>query len=141
MAAALLGAGYVLTVLLQLNPTLPLDLSRLMPVAATVVLFYAAHLTVFFYACLVLRELLAREPFSPAWISVSALSRLAAVAAAAGALLMWLNLRTFSLVLPSATVDVMFNGMLIVAASALLFVGISILRARFGTRLRRVWAL
>jgi predicted AlkP superfamily phosphohydrolase/phosphomutase len=110
-------------------------------VAATVVLFYAAHLTAFFYACLVLRELLAREPFSPAWISVSALSRLAAVAAAAGALLMWLNLRTFSLVLPSATVGVMFNGMLIVAASALLFVGISILRARFGTRLRRVWAL
>jgi len=141
MAAALLGAGYVFAVVLQLNPALPLDPVRLMPIALTVVLFYAAHLTAFFYACLVLRELIAREPFSPAWISVSALSRLAAASAAAGALLMWLNLQTFELVLPPATVDVMFRGMLIVAASALLFVAISVLRARFGTRLRRVWAL
>jgi type I phosphodiesterase/nucleotide pyrophosphatase len=141
VAAALLGAGYVLAVVLQLNPTLPLDPVRLTPLALTVVLFYAAHLTAFFYACLVLRELLASEPFSPAWISVSALSRLAAAAAAAGALLMWLNLRTFELVLPSATVDVMFNGMLMVAASALAFVAISALRAYFGARLRGVWAL
>jgi len=141
MAAALLGAGYVFAVVLQLNPALPLDPVRLMPIALTVVLFYAAHLTAFFYACLVLRELIAREPFSPAWISVSALSRLAAASAAAGALLMWLNLQTFELVLPPATVDVMFRGMLIVAASALLFVAISVLRARFGTRLRREWAL
>ena len=141
MAAALLGAGYVLAVVLQLNPALPLDPVRLMPIALTVVLFYAAHLTAFFYACLVLCSLLAREPFSPAWISVSALSRLATASAAAGALLMWLNLRTFELVLPSATVDVMFRGMLMVAASALLFVVIMVLRAEFGTRLRRVWAL
>jgi Type I phosphodiesterase / nucleotide pyrophosphatase len=88
----------------------------------------------------VLRELLAREPFSPAWLSVTALSRLAAASAAAGALLMWLNLRTFELVLPPATVDVMFNGTLAVASSALLFVVIGLLRARFGDR-RRVWAL
>jgi hypothetical protein len=141
VAAALLGAGYVLAVVLQLNPTLPLDPVRLTPLALTVVLFYAAHLTVLFYACLVLRELLASEPFSPAWISISALSRLAAASAAAGALLMWLNLRTFELVLPSATVDVMFNGMLMVAASAVAFVAISALRAHFGVRLRRVWAL
>jgi hypothetical protein len=141
MAAALLGAGYVFAVVLQLNPTLPLDPVRLMPLALTVVLFYAVHLTAFFYACLVLRELLASEPFSPAWISVSALSRLAAASAAAGALLMWVNLRTFELVLPSATVDVMFKGVLMVAASAVLFGAIGALRAHFGVRLRRVWAL
>jgi hypothetical protein len=141
LAVALLGAGYVLTVVLQLNPALPLDPVRLAPIALTVVLFYAAHLTVFFYACLVLRELFAREPFSPGWISVSALSRLAAASAAAGALLMWLNLKTFELVLPSATVDVMFTGMLMVAASGVLFVAIGVLRARFGARLKRVWAL
>src|SRR5262245_2939584 len=140
MAAALLGAGYVLTVLLQLNPMLPLEPRRLAPVAITVVLFYAAHLTAFFYACLVLRELFAREPFSPAWISVSALSRLAAVSAAAGALLMWMNLRTFELVLPASTVDVMFNGMAIVAVSAVVFVAIGLLRSQYDTR-RKVWAL
>ena len=36
MAAALLGAGYVLVVVLQLNPTLPLDPVRLAPIALTV---------------------------------------------------------------------------------------------------------
>src|SRR4029077_10830500 len=111
------------------------------PLRLAVVLFYAAPLTAFFYACLVLRELLAREPFSPAWISVSALSRLAAVSAAAGALLVVVNLRKFALAPRPATVDVMFTGMLTVAASALLFVVISVLRAQFGTRLRLVWAL
>src|SRR5215475_12376428 len=129
MVAALLGAGYVLAVVIQLNPTLSLDPSRLAPVALTIVLFYAANLTAFFYACLVLRELLAREAPSPAWFSVTVLSRLAAASATAGALLMWLNLRTFELVLPSRTVDVMFKGMLMVAASAFLFVVIGSLRA------------
>src|SRR5215510_7128227 len=103
MAAALLGAGYVFAVVLQLNPTLSLDPARLAPLALTVVLFYATHLTAFFYACPLVRDLLARKPFSPAWFSVTAVSRLAAVSAAGGALLMWLNLRTFDLVLPSGT--------------------------------------
>jgi predicted AlkP superfamily phosphohydrolase/phosphomutase len=140
IAAALLGAGYVLTVVLQLNPTLPLDPVRLAPVAVPVLLFYAAHLTALFYACLVLRELIAREPFSPGWLSVTTLSRLAAVSAAAGALLMWLNLQTFELVLAARTVDAMFNGMLMVAASALLFVVIGSLRAPPGSRLHQVRA-
>jgi type I phosphodiesterase/nucleotide pyrophosphatase len=141
MAAALLGAGYVLTVVLQLNPTLSLDPLRLAPLALTIVLFYAAHLTASFYACLVLRELLAREPFAPAWLSVTVLSRLSAASAAAGALLMWLNLQTFELVLAPRTADVMFKGMLMVAASALLFVMIGSLRAQPGSRLRQLRAL
>jgi len=136
----LLGAVYVLTLVLQLNPTLPLDPARLTPVALTVVLFYAAHLTVFFYACLVLRVLFARDVFSPAWISVAVVSRLAAAAAATGALLMWLNLRTFELVLPPPTVDLMFKGLLILAASALLFAVVGVLRTHFAG-LRRIWAL
>jgi hypothetical protein len=37
-----------------------------------------------FYAVLVVRQLLARELFSPAWISVGILAWLGAVAAAAG---------------------------------------------------------
>jgi hypothetical protein len=141
MAAALLGAGYVFAVVLQLNPTLPLDPIRLVSVALTIVLFYTAHLTAFFYGCLVLRELLAREPFSPAWFSVTLLSRLAAASAAGGALLMWLNLRNFELAVPSSTLDVMFRGMLVVASAGALFVAIGALRAQFDGGLRRVWAL
>jgi predicted AlkP superfamily phosphohydrolase/phosphomutase len=140
MAAALLAAGYVFTVMLQLNPTLPLDPLRLFPLALTVVLFYAANLTVFFYGCLVLRELFAREPLSPAWLSVTLLSWLAAASAAAGALLMWLNVRNFELALSSATIDVMFRGMLIVASAGVLFVVIGVLRVQSGS-VRRMWAL
>ena len=141
MAAALLGAGYVFAVVLQLNPTLSLDPLALAPIALPVTLFYAANLTALFSACLVLRELFAREPFSPSWLSVTALSRLGAAAAAGGALLMWLNLQAFELVLPSSTVDVMFKGMLIVAAAAALFVVIGTLHAQSGSRFRRSWAL
>jgi len=141
MVAALLAAGYVFAVVLQLNPTLPLDPLRLLPVALTVVLFYGALLTAFFFACLVLRDLFAREPFSPAWLSVTLLSWLAAASAAAGALLMWLNARNFELALPSRTVDVMIRGMLIVGAASVLFVVVGVLRVQFDSSLRRVWAL
>jgi len=54
---------------------------------------------------------------------------------------MWLNLQAFELVLPSSTVDVMFKGMLIVAAAAALFVVIGTLHAQSGSRFRRSWAL
>jgi predicted AlkP superfamily phosphohydrolase/phosphomutase len=141
IAAALLAAGYVFALVLQLNPTLPLEPLRLLPVALTVVLFYAAHLTAFFYACLVLRELFARESSTPAWLSVTLLSWLAAAAAAGGALLMWLNVRNFELALSSSTVDVMFRSMLIVASAGALFVVIGVLRAQSDSRLRRMWAL
>jgi len=141
MAAALLGAGYVFAVVLQLNPTLSLDPLPLAPIALTVVLFYAALVTALFYAYLVLRERFARERFSPSWLSVTALSRLGAAAAAGGALLMWLNLQAFELVLPSSTVDVMFKGMLIVAAAAVLFVVIATLHAQSGSSFRRSWGL
>jgi hypothetical protein len=134
--AAALGALLVLTLVLQLNPTLPLDPIRLTPLALTIAGFYAALLTVFFYACLVLREWLAREAFSPAWISVRLLSRLGAVVTAAGALLMWLNLRAFELVLPAATAGVIVKGLLTLAVSAALFAAVAILRMRVDARPR-----
>ena len=104
VAAAVLATAYVLTLVLQLNPTLPLHPARLVPIATTVGLFYALHLTVIFYVVLVLWQLFARELFSPAWISVGVLTWLGAAAAVAGAALMWANLRTFELVLEPDTV-------------------------------------
>ena len=101
----MLGASYVVVLVLQLNPTLPLDPPSLLPLALTVGLFYAAHLTVIFYVWLVVRQVFARELFSPAWTSVAVLSWLGTAAAAAGAALMWANLRTFALVLPDESVD------------------------------------
>ena len=140
LVAALLGASYVMVLVLQLNPTMPLYPPRLVPLALTVGLFYAAHLTVIFYVWLVLRQVFARELFSPAWTSVAVLSWLGAAAAAAGAALMWANLRTFTLVLPDDSVNEIARGMLALIASACLFVVVGQLRAQFPHH-RRVWAL
>jgi Type I phosphodiesterase / nucleotide pyrophosphatase len=140
LVAAVLGASYVMVLVLQLNPTLSLRPPRLLPLALTVGLFYAAHLTVIFYIWLVIRQVFARELFSPAWTSVSVLSWLGTAAAAAGAVLMWANLRTFALVLPDDSADVIVRGMLALIASACLFIFVGRLRAEFPHR-RRVWAL
>jgi hypothetical protein len=103
IAAAALATAYVIALVLHLNPSLPLHPSRFAPLIATVGVYYIVHLTVVFYILLVARQLLARELFSPAWLSVDVLTWLSAIAAGGGAVLMWRNLVAFSLVLDSAT--------------------------------------
>jgi predicted AlkP superfamily phosphohydrolase/phosphomutase len=141
LLAALLAAGFVLTLVLQLNPTLPLHPLRVLPIATTVGVFYAIHLTVIFYLALVMRQLLARELFSPGWVSVGVLTWLAAAAAAAGAGLMWANLRAFELVLEPETSRRMANGTLMLVMSAALFVFVGLLRGHLGAARRPVWAV
>ena len=74
IVAGALASCYVLVLVLQLNPRLPISPGDLIPIAGTIGLYYAVHLTVIFYVLLVLRQLFARELFSPAWISVGVLS-------------------------------------------------------------------
>ena len=80
MAAAALATSYVIALVLHLNPNLPLHPTRLAPLLATVGLYYVVHLTVIFYILLVVWQLLARELFSPAWLSVNVLTWLGAMA-------------------------------------------------------------
>ena len=138
--AAALAASYILILVLQLNPTQPLHPVKLVPIASTVGLFYAVHFTVTFYVVLVVRQLLAREVFSPGWISVGVLTWLAAIAALAGAALMWANMRTFGLVLEPATSRDLANGSLTLVVFAALFVFVALLRAHLGPSGRVVWA-
>ena len=60
LVAGLLATCYVLVLVLQLNPALPIAPARLAPLVTTVGLFYAVHLTVVCYVLLVLRQLFAR---------------------------------------------------------------------------------
>jgi predicted AlkP superfamily phosphohydrolase/phosphomutase len=140
LAAAILATCYVLILLLQLNPRLPLDPRRLVPIAESVGVFYVVHLMAVFYALLVTRQLLAREPLSPAWISVGVLSWLSAIAAAAGSALIWANVRTFGLVLPPDIVSDMMRGGLALAVSSLLFVLVALGRRNSDGRQRLLWA-
>jgi predicted AlkP superfamily phosphohydrolase/phosphomutase len=139
MAAAALATAYVIALVLHLNPNLPLRPSRLAPLVATVGLFYIVHLTVIFYILLVLRQLLAREVFSPAWVSVDVLTWLSAMAAAAGATLMWRNLVTFSLVLDAATATALYASTMVLAATAMLCLLLALFRRR-APRARLLWA-
>jgi predicted AlkP superfamily phosphohydrolase/phosphomutase len=123
---------------LQLNPGLPLSPGKLLPIAGTIGLFYVFHLTAIFYAILVFSRLLSRE-FSPAWISLGVVSWLSAGAAAAGALLMWSNLRTFARVLEPEATSAVTLGSAVLVGSATLFALIALSRKIIGTRW--VWAI
>lgn len=140
LLAGLLATSYVLALVLLLNPTLPLNPARLAPLVTTVGLFYAVHFTVICYVLLVIRQLLAREVFSPAWISVGVLVWLGALASAAGAALMWANLHTFSRVLDEATVRAIAGGSLVLSGAALLFVLLTLGRHWIAPEARRGWA-
>ncbi len=139
MAAAALATSYVIALVLHLNPNLPLHPSRLAPILATVGLYYAVHLTAIFYVLLVLRQLFAREVFAPAWLSVDVLTWLGAIAAAAGALLMWRNLVAFSLVLDAATATALLASALVLAATSALCLALALYRRRAPEH-RAVWA-
>jgi hypothetical protein len=139
LAAAVLASVYVFVLVLQLNPTLPLNPVRLAPIALTICTFYALHLTVIFYALHVVRQLFAGELFSPAWISVGVQLRLAPMAALTGAALMWANAHTFAVVLEATTMRDLTNGAWSLAACGMLFVFIALLRAHFGSERRPLW--
>jgi hypothetical protein len=132
LAAGALATCYLLTLVLQLNPALGLDAGRLLALAQTIGVFYLVHLTVIFYAILVLRQVFASEVFSPAWVSIGVLVWLGAASSAAGATLMWANLQIFALVLEPHTRQEIAGGALALVASAVLFLGVAAVRARLG---------
>jgi hypothetical protein len=130
VAAACVATAYVLLLVLDLNPALPLDPAHLASLVSTVGLFYALHLTAICYVLLVLRQLLAREVFSPAWISVGVLAWLSAAASIGGATLMWRNLATFALVLDEATAAALERSVVVLAVAGVLCVVLALLRRR-----------
>src|SRR3954471_11123612 len=139
MAAAALATSYVVALVLHLNPHLPMGPRPLAPLVATVGLYYAVHLTVIFYVLLVVRQLFARVVFSPAWLSVDVLTWLGAVAAAAGCVLMWRNLVTFSLVLDEATRSALLASTFVLAGTFVLCLLVALFR-RTVPEARAVWA-
>lgn len=141
VVAAALATGYMFVLLLQLNPRLPLNPVRLVPLAETFGLFYVVHLTAIFYVILVARQLLASELFSPAWVSIGVLAWLGAAASAAGSALTWVNLGTFTLVLEPEAVRAMRLSALTLAACAVLFTLVALGRRSSGGSLRALWAL
>jgi hypothetical protein len=138
LVAGGLASAYVLVLVLQLNPTLPLAPRSLAPLVMTVGVFYAAHLTVIAYVILVVRQLFGRDLFSPGWTSVRTITWLGVVASAAGALVMWANVRTFALVMEAEATEALVNGAIVLAAASVLFVATAVTQQYGGSR--RAWA-
>ena len=139
VAAACVATAYILTLVLHLNPMLPLHPLRLEPLVTTVGLFYVVHLTVACYILVVLRQLFAREVFSPAWISVDVLTWLCAIASAAAAVLMWANVDTFGRVLDAATNEALRSSVAILCGTSALCVLVAEFRRR-RPEARFLWA-
>jgi hypothetical protein len=136
--AAGVASGYLTALVLQLNPSLSIDWSTLVPLATVLGVAYGANLTVGFYALIVFRQILAVEVLSPGWLSVRLLSWLCTMAAGGGAALMWLNLLGFGDVLDRETRDRMFIGATVVTAAAAVFLILGL--AHLGRRGGRVSA-
>ncbi len=141
IVASALATCYILIVVLQLNPTLPLHPIRLAPLALAIGPFYLAYLTAITYAVLVFGQLFLRERFSPGWLSVRTLSWLCAFTAAAGATLMWANVDTFALVLDPETSRAMTSGGVAVAAASALFAIVALSRPRVRSGPRAIAAI
>ena len=106
LVAGALATCYVLVLVLQLNPTLPLEPRRLVPLVATVGLFYAVHLIGDRSTCCSSCGSCWRASCSRRRGSASACWRGSARSPRRPAsALMWANLRTFALVLEPETID------------------------------------
>jgi len=141
IAAAALAAGYIVVLVLQINPSVPLTPAGLFSTIVSIGAFYIVHLTVIFYVVLVLRQILSSDAYSPGWISIGIFVWLGAAASAAGAALVWGNLQTFAPVLDPPIRTAMIRSMVTMMLASLLFVVVALVRAQFGARMRKANAV
>ena len=129
VAGALVGAHVALLVL-QLNPMVPLDSTPVARLVVTWAAFYGIHGAAFFYAVIVLRQLLAVEVVSPGWMSLRLLAVSSTIAMSMAALVTWLNLNGFRSVLGPDAASRMTAGAIVVSVCAAVCMGLSVLQAR-----------
>jgi hypothetical protein len=115
--AGALASLYVTILILHLNPSFPLNVGAVMPLALVLAAACGICVTTFFYTLIVARQMLANEVLSPGWLSVRLLSWLCTIAAGVCATIMWLNLRAFTTVLDPPTVTRMTAGAVTLSAS------------------------
>ena len=134
LLAGALAAVYIVIVFLQVNPHLPLDLQALWPLLAVVVGFYAVLLAAFFYALIVVRQVVAAELLSPGWLSLRLLSWLSAGAASGATLLMWLNQQGLQTALTEESNRRLGIGVVAMGLCALALLAIAVVHYSFGRR-------
>jgi predicted AlkP superfamily phosphohydrolase/phosphomutase len=134
MTCGVLGAAYLAVLVLQLNPQVPAGSNTTLRWFGTLLTFYGLYLTVAIYLLLLVRELLAVRPLSPAWLSVRLLAWVSAAEAATAALITWANLRGFRAMLSEPAAERMREGAVATTVFAALLLSIAVLRYSFGRR-------
>jgi Type I phosphodiesterase / nucleotide pyrophosphatase len=140
VAGGLLGAAYLTVLVLQLNPHVPIASSTTLDWARTLAAFYGAHLLVFFYVILVLRELVG-DPVSPGWVSVRLLAWMTALMSGGAAALMWINVRGFAHTIGEPAARHMTTGAVVVTAASLVVVMTAMARYSVGRKGSRAAAV
>jgi hypothetical protein len=127
IGGALIGA-YVALLVLQLNPMVQLNSMAAARLILTWWAFYGVHAAVFFYALIVLRQLLAVEVRSPGWLSFRLLAAFGTLAVSLSAIVTWLNLSGFRSVLGPDAATRMTEGAVVVSLCAVICVGLALLQ-------------
>jgi hypothetical protein len=134
ITGGVLVAMYLVVLVLQLNPQVPVVSPTAVSWFLALLTFYGTYVSVAMYLVLLLREALASEPINPAWLSVRLLAWLGAAGALAASWATWANLRGFRAVLSVGAAERMRDGALATSICAALLVAIAVLRYSFGRR-------
>jgi hypothetical protein len=134
IAGGVLVATYLVVLVLQLNPHVPIVSTTALRWFVALLSMYGPYLSVTLYVLLLLREALAWRSLQPAWFSVRLLAWLGAAGAAAAAVITWANLRGFRAVLSDAAAERMREGAVATTVFAVVLLTIAVLRYSFGRR-------
>jgi hypothetical protein len=136
--AGALGAAFIGVLILQLNPQLPPTRPVIEQLGQRLWLFYGTNLAVGFYALIVCLQLLGRDGLSPGWLSLHLLAWCSTLVTSGAAVLMWLNLREFTIGLEEESARRMAAGAAATSVCALLLLIIAVVHYSFGRRGSRV---
>jgi hypothetical protein len=134
VVAGLVASTYLVILVLQLNPQVPLASLTVARWFMVLLGHYGPLLIVVVYVLILVREALMPRPLLPAWVSVRVLAWLGAVGAAAAAWTMWANLKGFQAVLGEAAAERMRQGAMATTIIAAVLVSVAVLRYSFGRR-------
>ena len=134
LVTGLVGAAYLTVLLLQLNPHIPLDSRVVAEWYAAVSLLYGVHLAIGSYLVMMMLEIMGLPVSAPAWISVRLQAWTGTALCAATALLMWMNLRAFSVTIGEEAAQRMAAGAVGVTGVAIVLLSIAIIYYSVGRR-------
>jgi hypothetical protein len=140
-AGGVLVPVYLVVLVLQLNPQVPVVSVTAWRWLIALVAFYGPYAASVMYFLILIREALASRPLSPAWFSVRLMAWLGAAIASAAAVVTWANLRGFRAVLSAGAAERMQEGATATTILAGVLFSVALLRYSFGRRGSRAAAV